>query len=95
MANVSRSRHRALTALILAAVATSLWSSAAWACRGTAEYPELARQLAAASLTDERRAELTHELEAGHSLHERAHRDGDNAAMRESLRILDRIGRAL
>jgi len=95
MAKISRSRHRARTALVLAAIAASVWSSMAWACRGTAEYPEVARQLAAASLTEERRAELALEFETGHRLHERAHQDGDTAAMRESLTILDRVREAL
>jgi len=95
MSKVSRSPRRVLAALIGASFAVSMWSSAAWACRGTAEYPDVAAKLAAASLPDDRKAELTRQLEEGRALHDRAHQQNDTGAMRESLKILDGIKGAL
>jgi hypothetical protein len=91
MSNVSRSPRRVLAALIGASLAISMWSSDAWACRGTSEYPEVAAKLAAASLPADKKAELTRQLEEGRALHDKAHQQNDTGAMRESLKILDRI----
>lgn len=66
-------------------------ASSALACRGTAEYPEIAARLAAASLPADRKAELDRQFEEGRALHDRAHQQNDTDAMRESLRILDHI----
>lgn len=70
-------------------------ASSALACRGTAEYPDVASRLAAASLPADRKADLTRQLERGRALHDRAHQQNDTGAMRESLTILDRIKAAL
>lgn len=70
-------------------------ASEALACRGTAEYPELAAKLASASLPVDRKADLTRQLEEGRALHDKAHQQNDTGAMRESLKILDRIKGAL
>jgi hypothetical protein len=95
MSNVSHSPRRVLAALIGASFAVTAWSSDAWACRGTSEYPDVAAKLAAASIPDDRKVELTRQLEEGRTLHDRAHQQNDTGAMRESLKILDRIKGAL
>lgn len=95
MSNVSHSPRRVLAALIGVSFAVTAWSSDAWACRGTSEYPDMAAKLAAASIPDDRKAELSRQLEEGRALHDRAHQQNDTGAMRESLKILDRIKGAL
>lgn len=70
-------------------------ASSALACRGAAEYPDMAAKLAAAPLPADKKAELTRQLEEGRALHDTAHQQNDTAAMRESLKILDRIKGAL
>lgn len=70
-------------------------ASSALACRGTAEYPNVAAKLAAASLPADKKADLTRQLEDGRALHDKAHQQNDTGAMRESLKILDRIKGAL
>lgn len=95
MSNVSHSPRRVLAALIGVSFTVTAWSSDAWACRGTSEYPDVTAKLAAASLPDDRKAELTRQLDEGRALHDRAHQQNDTGAMRESLKILDRIKGAL
>jgi len=95
MSNVSHSPRRVFAALIGASFAISMWSSDAWACRGTSEYPDVAAKLAAAALPADQKADLTRQLEEGRALHDRAHQQNDTGAMRESLKILDRIKGAL
>lgn len=95
MSNISRSPRRVFAALIGASFAVSMWSSDAWACRGTSEYPDVAAKLAAASLPADKKADLTRQLEEGRALHDKAHQQNDTGAMRESLKILDRIKGAL
>jgi hypothetical protein len=95
MSKVSRSPRRIVTALFGAIFAVSMWSSDAWACRGTAEYPDVAAKLAAASLPADKKADLTRQLEEGRALHDKAHQQNDTGAMRESLKILDGIKGAL
>jgi len=70
-------------------------ASSALACRGTSEYPDVAAKLAAASLPADKKADLTRQLEEGRALHDKAHQQNDTGAMRESLKILDRIKGAL
>jgi hypothetical protein len=77
--------------LLLTCLCAALVSSAAFACRGTAEYPRVAVQLAQLHLPASEKEVLTKSLEAGEALHRRGH-DLDSQDLRqESLRILDEI----
>jgi hypothetical protein len=77
------------------ALLTAVGASEALACRGTAEYPQVAQQLASASLPADQKMSLSRELAEGRALHERAHQQNDTRSMQESLRILDRVKAAL
>lgn len=77
------------------ALLTAVGASSAFACRGTAEYPQTAQQLAAASLPGDQKMSLSRQLEEGRALHDRAHQQNDTRSMQESLRILDRVKAAL
>ena len=79
-----------MRALLLAGAAV-LVAMPALACRGTAEYPELAAQLAQLDLSAADKAAYAGALEEGAALHQRGH-DVDSQALRlESLKILDDI----
>ena len=77
--------------LILAGALIALVTTPAFACRGTAEYPEAAGDIAQSKLTPERKQELIDQLDVGNTLHQQAHRDRDMMKMGESIRILDGI----
>ena len=77
--------------LVLAGVLIALVATPALACRGTAEYPEAANDIAQSTLTPERMKELLDQLDVGNALHEEAHRNGDMMKMGQSIRVLDGI----
>ena len=77
--------------LILVGALIALVSTPAFACRGTAEYPEAADGIAQSTLTPERKKELLDQLNVGDALHKEAHRKGDMMKMGDSIRILDGI----
>ena len=77
--------------LILAGVLIALVTTPAFACRGIAEYPEAADDIAQSTLTPERKKELLGQLDAGNTLHKQAHRENDMMKMGDSIRILDGI----
>ncbi len=77
--------------LFLAGVLIALVTTPALACRGTAEYPGAADDIAQSTLTPERKKELLNQLSVGNALHKGAHREGDMMKMGESIRILDGI----
>lgn len=91
-----RNRFGRSAALLLGGLLfTVVGASSAWACRGVAEYPEVAAKLAASSLPADKKAALTQELEKGRAMHDKAHQQGDNGMMRDSLKILDKVKGAL
>ena len=77
--------------LILGGVLIALVTAPALACRGTAEYPGAADDIAQSTLTPERKKELLDQLSVGNALHKKAHRKGDMMKMGESIQILDGI----
>ncbi len=77
--------------LILAGALIALVTTPALACRGTAEYPNAANDIAQSTLTPERKKELLDQLNVGNALHEQAHRENDMMKMGDSIRILDGI----
>ena len=81
--------------LILAGVLIALVATPALACRGTAEYPEVAADIAQSTLTPERKKEILDQLNVGNALHKESHREGDMMNMGESIRILDGIKRQI
>ena len=81
--------------LILAGVLIALVATPALACRGTAEYPEAAADIAQSTLTPERKKEILDQLNVGNALHKESHQGGDMMKMGESIRILDGIKRQI
>ena len=81
--------------LILAGVLIALVATPALACRGTAEYPEVAADIAQSTLTPERKKEILDQLNVGNALHKESHRGGNMMKMGESIRILDGIKRQI
>ncbi len=77
--------------LILAGVLVALVATPAFACRGTAEYPEAADDITQSTLTPERKKELLDQLNVGNALHKPAHRENDMMKMGDSIQILDGI----
>ena len=77
--------------LLIAGAFVIAVSGPALACRGTAEYPEAAGQIAQSKLTPERKQELMELLSRGDAMHAEAHRQGDMSKMSESIGILDGI----
>ncbi len=77
--------------LILAGVLIALVTAPALACRGTAEYPGAADDIAQSTLTPERKKELLDQLNIGNALHKEGHLKSDMMKMGESIRILDGI----
>ncbi len=77
--------------LILAGALIALVTTPAFACRGTAEYPEAADDITQSTLTPERKKELLDQLNVGNALHKQAHRENDMMKMGDSIRILDGI----
>ena len=81
--------------LILAGVLIALVATPALACRGTAEYPEVAADIAQSTLTPGRKKEILDQLNVGNALHKESHREVDMMKMGESIRILDGIKRQI
>jgi hypothetical protein len=92
---ISGAPGRTVAALASALLVSTIWSTAAWACRGGAEYPEVAAKLATASLPSDKKAELARQLEEGRAMHDKAHQQNDTNLMRKSLKILDKVKGAL
>ncbi len=63
----------------------------ALACRGTAEYPQIATQLEQSKSSPERVTVLMAKLRQGQSMHQVGHRQGDMGKLLASLRILDEL----
>lgn len=95
MTNQGYWSRRFTARLIGGALLAAVGASGALACRGTAEYPQVAQQLANASLPADQKMSLSRELAEGRALHDRAHQQNDTRSMQESLRILDRIKASL
>jgi len=77
--------------LLLAGACVVLGAMPALACRGTAEYPETAAQLAKSDLSAAQMEEYQNKLGEGEALHRRGHELDDSALRQESLKILDDI----
>ena len=77
--------------LILAGALIALVATPAFACRGTAEYPEAAGDIAQSTLTPERKKEILDQLNVGNALHKEGHQESDMMKMGNSIRILDGI----
>ena len=77
--------------LILAGALIALVTTPAFACRGTAEYPEASGDIVQSTLTPERKKELLEQLNVGNALHKQDHQEGDMMKMGKSIRILDGI----
>lgn len=86
---------RAFALLIGALLFTAAGTSGALACRGTAEYPQVASRLAAAPLPADMKTDLARQLDDGRAMHDTAHRKNDRGLMEDSLKMLDRIKEAL
>ena len=77
--------------LLFTCFSIALFSTTASACRGTAEYPQVAVQLAELDLAAAEKSALVKSLQAGEAIHRRGH-ELDRADLRqESLKILDEI----
>jgi hypothetical protein len=84
-------KGKTMKTLLLTCIAVALFSTTASACRGTAEYPQVAVQLAQLDLPAAEKSALVKSLEAGEAIHRRGH-ELDRADLRqESLKILDEI----
>ena len=77
--------------LILAGALIALVTTPALACRGTAEYPNAANDIAQSTLTPKRKKDLLDQLNVGNALHKEGHRESDMMKMGKSIRILDEI----
>ena len=77
--------------LLLAGACMVMVAAPALACRGTAEYPQLATQLEQSQKPPEHIAALMEQVRHGQSLHEVGHREGDISKMLSSLSILDAL----
>ena len=75
--------------LLVASACVVLVATPAFACRGTAEYPETAVQLAKSGLQEAQKQEYKKMLDEGEALHRRGHELNDAALRKESLKILD------
>ena len=77
--------------LLLASACVVVIAGPALACRGSAEYPEIATQLEQSKNSPERISALTNMLSQGQSMHQEGHRQGDMGKLLTSLRILDEL----
>ena len=82
---------RTMAALLLAGGFMVAIAGPALACRGTAEFPQAAGEVAQSKIPPERKKALTEQLRQGEAMHTQGHRTGDMMKMGESLRILDGI----
>ena len=88
---ISKIGGQDIRTLILAGALIALFATPAHACRGTAEYPEAAGDIAQSKLTPERKKELLDQLNVGNVLHKEGHQESDMMKMGKSIRILDGI----
>jgi hypothetical protein len=80
-----------IKSLLLGTAFVTFAVAPAFACRGTAEYPEVAQLVADADIPAVEKAAYMKRLQEGEDLHQRGH-DLDDAALRlEALKILDEI----
>jgi hypothetical protein len=77
--------------LLLTCACVALFSSTGLACRGTAEYPQVAVQLSQSDLSAADKEALVKSLQAGEAIHRRGHELDSKELRQESLRILDEI----
>ncbi len=77
--------------LLLASACIVVIAGPALACRGTAEYPQIATQLEQSKSSPERVTVLMAKLRQGQSMHQVGHRQGDMGKLLASLRILDEL----
>ncbi len=77
--------------LLLTCACVALFSASALACRGTAEYPQIAVQLAQSDLSAADKEALAKRLQEGEALHRRGHELDNIDLMKESLKVLDDI----
>ncbi len=77
--------------LLLASACIVLISGPALACRGTAEFPELSKQLSQAQESPERVTALREQIRQGQTMHRQGHREGNMTKLLASLRILDTL----
>ena len=77
--------------LLLASACIVVIAGPALACRGTAEYPQIATQLEQSKSSPERVTVLMAKLRQGQSMHQVGHRQGDMGTLLASLRILDEL----
>ncbi len=82
---------RTMTALLLAGAFIAAIAGPALACRGTAEFPQAAGEVAQSKIPPERKKAFTEQLRQGEAMHTEGHRTGDMMKMGDSLRILDGI----
>lgn len=80
-----------MNTLLVASACVVLVATPAFACRGTAEYPETAAKLAKSGWPEAQKEEYKKMLAEGEALHRRGHDLNDAALRRESLKILDDI----
>ncbi|MDO8533607.1 MAG: hypothetical protein Q7S17_02560 [Xanthobacteraceae bacterium] len=79
------------TLLLTCACITLFSATTALACRGTAEYPQVAVQLAQSDLSAADKEVLAKSLQAGEAIHRRGHELDSQELRQESLKILDEI----
>lgn len=77
--------------LLFAVGCVMLASAPALACRGTAEYPQVAAQLAKLDLPAAQKAAYAKKLEEGKALHQKGHELDNQELRKESLKILDEL----
>ena len=81
--------------LLLAGTCMVLIAGPAFACRGTAEYPQISIQLEQSKSSPERVEALMAMLSQGQMMHEEGHRTGDMGKLLTSLGILDDLKEAI
>jgi hypothetical protein len=77
--------------LLLTCACIALSSATASACRGTAEYPQVAIQLEQSDLSVADKEALAKTLQAGEAIHRRGHEIDSKDLRQESLEMLDEI----
>ncbi len=81
--------------LFLASAFVVVISGTAFACRGTAEFPQTFERLEQSDIPADRKIELREQLSQGQSMHDEGHSQNDMGKMGESLQILDEILREI
>lgn len=77
--------------VLLACVGVLMVSGPAWACRGTAEFPDVQAKLAMADLPESVRTNYSERLLEGIALHEMGHEEDSMELRLKSLEILDEL----